>query len=165
MQYGIYETQYGRHYEIALAGAVMVLVGSILFLYLLGGIAIVSILPAFLVGVGLIFTALGFVKLGTHDPVGKMYLGYGVLAIAIGVIWFFWAIQLIVAEYVLAAVLILFGGVFLLYSTATNTSFRRQMTTTQTTTTTTQMNQQRVCRNCGANLGPQEQFCYKCGAT
>lgn len=143
----------------------MVLVGSILFLYLLGGIAIVSILPAFLVGVGLIFTALGFVKLGAHDPVGKMYLAYGVLALAIGVIWFSWAIQLLVAEYVLAGVLILFGGVFLLYSTATNTSFlgRRQMTTTQTTTTTTQMDQQRVCSNCGANLGPQERFCYKCG--
>lgn len=29
----------------------------------------------------------------------------------------------------------------------------------------TQMNQQRVCSNCGAILGPQVQFCDKCGAT
>ena len=145
----------------------MVLVGSILLLYLLGGIAIVSILPAFLVGVGLIFTALGLVRLSAHDPVGKMYLAYGVFAVAIGVIWLSWAIQLVVAQYALAGVLILFGGIFLLYSTATNLPFlgRGQTTTTETTTTTTQMNQQRVCRNCGANLGPQVQFCDKCGAT
>ena len=152
----------------------MLLVGFILFLYLLGGISVVAILPAFLVGVGLIFIALGFVRSSTHDPAGKMYLAYGVLALGIGVIWLSWAIQLVVAEFALAGVLILFGCIFLLYSTATNTLFlgRRQSMTTQTTTTTTQMNptitpmnQQRVCGNCGANLGPQARFCDKCGAT
>jgi C4-dicarboxylate transporter len=96
-----------------------------------------------------------------------MYLGYGVLAVAIGVIWLSWVIQLVIAEYALAGVLILFGGIFLLYSTATNITFlgRRQTTTTQTTTTTTQMNQQRICSNCGADLRPQVRFCDKCGAT
>jgi hypothetical protein len=160
----------------------LLLVGFILFLYLLGGISVVAILPAFLVGVGLIFIALGFVRSSTHDPAGKMYLAYGVLALGIGVIWLSWAIQLVVAEFALAGVLILFGCIFLLYSTATNTLFlgRRQSMTTQTTTTTTQMNptitpmnptitpmnQQRVCGNCGANLGgPQARFCDKCGAT
>jgi uncharacterized membrane protein HdeD (DUF308 family) len=109
--------QLPRRYEIAVYGAIMVLVGFILLLYLLGGLAITSILPAFLVGVGLIFTALGFVRHSAHDPVGKMYLGYGVLAVTIGVIWLFWAIQLVVAEFALAGALILFGGIFLLYST------------------------------------------------
>jgi hypothetical protein len=159
--------QYTRHYELALAGAVMLLVGFILFLYLLGGISVIAILPAFLVGIGLIFIALGLVRSSAHDPVGKMYLGYGVLALAVGVIWFSWAIQLIVAEYALAGVLILFGCIFLLYSTATFSPFlgRRQTTTTETTTTTTQMEQPRVCRNCGAPLRPNVRFCDKCGMT
>jgi len=158
--------QYTRHYEFALAGAVMVLVGCLLLFVLLGVIGIISVLPGLLVGVGIIFLALGFVRLGHNDPVGRMYVMYGVVALGIGAIWFGWAIQLIVAQYALALLLILFGGIFLLYSTATNIPFlgRRQMTTTETTTTTTQMNQQRVCSNCGANLRPQARFCDKCGA-
>lgn len=158
--------QYTRHYEFALAGAVMVLVGCLLLFVLLGVIGIFSVLPGLLVGVGIIFLALGFVRLGHHDPVGKMYVMYGVVALGIGAIWFGWAIQLIVAQYALALLLILFGGIFLLYSTATNIPFlgRGQTTTTETTTTTTQMNPQRICRNCGANLRPQVRFCDKCGA-
>lgn len=159
--------QHTRHYEFALAGAVMVLVGCLLLFVLLGVIGIFSVLPGLLVGVGIIFLALGFVRLGHHDRVGRMYVVYGVVALGIGAIWFGWAIQLIVAQYALALLLILFGGVFLLYSTATNIPFlgRRQTTTTETTTTTTQMNQQRVCSNCGANLGPKDGFCERCGAT
>ena len=158
--------QYTRHYEFALAGAVMVLVGCLLLFYLLGIIGIFSVLPGLLVGVGIIFLALGFVRLGQHDAVGRMYVMYGVVALGIGAIWFGWAIQLIVAQYALALLLILFGCIFLLYSTATNIPFLgRRQTTTQTTTTTTQMNQQRVCSNCGANLSPQARFCQKCGAT
>ena len=158
--------QYARHYEFALAGAVMVLVGCLLLFYLLGIIGIYSVLPGLLVGVAIIFIALGFVRLGQNNPVGRMYLMYGIVALAIGVIWWGWAIELIIAQYALALLLILFGSIFLLYSTSTGIPFgRRKTTTTQTTTTTTQMNQQRVCRNCGANLGPQVQFCDKCGAT
>jgi apolipoprotein N-acyltransferase len=159
----------------------MVLVGCLLLFVLLGVIGIFSVLPALLVGVGIIFLALGFVRLGHHDPVGRMYVMYGVVALGIGAIWFGWAIQLIVAQYALALLLILFGAIFLLYSTGTDISLlgRRQTTTTQTTTTTTQnqktepqqyrtttiQNEQRVCRNCGAKLGPQMRFCDKCGAT
>ena len=158
--------QYARHYEFALAGAVMVLVGCLLLFVLLGIIGIFSVLPGLLVGVGIIFLALGFVRLGRHDPVGRMYVMYGAVALGIGVIWFGWAIQLIVAQYALALLLILFGSIFLLYSTATNIPFLgRRQTTTRTTTITTQMNQQRVCSNCGAYLEPQVRFCNKCGAT
>jgi len=159
--------QHTWHYEFALAGAVMVLVGCLLLGVLLGMIGIFGVLPGLLVGVGIIFLALGFVRLGHNDPVGRMYVIYGVVALGIGAIWYGWAIQLIVAQYALALLLILFGCIFLLYSTATNIPFlgRRQTTTTQTTTTTTQTNQQRVCRNCGAILGPQVRFCDKCGAT
>ena len=157
--------QYARHYEFALAGAVMVLVGCLLLFYLLGIIGIYSVLPGLLVGVAIIFIALGFVRLGQNNPVGRMYLMYGIVALAIGVIWWGWAIELIVAQYALALLLILFGSIFLLYSTSTGIPFgRRQTTTTQTTTTTTQMNQ-RVCPNCGANLRPEVRFCDKCGAT
>ena len=169
-----------RHYEFALAGAVMVLVGCLLLSVLLGIIGISGVLPGLLVGVGIIFLALGFVRLGHNDPVGKMYVIYGVVALGIGAIWYGWAIQLIVAQYALALLLILFGSIFLLYSTATNIPFlgRRQTTTTQTTTTTTQnqnaepqqrgttttQSQQRICSSCGAKLGPQMRFCDKCGA-
>ena len=159
--------QHTRHYEFALAGAVMVLVGCLLLFVLLGVIGIFSVLPGLLVGVGIIFLALGFVRLSHHDTVGRMYVTYGVVALGIGAIWFGWAIQLIVAQYALALLLILFGCIFLLYSTATFGPFlgRRRTTTTETTTTTTQMDQPRVCRNCGANLRPQVRFCDKCGAT
>jgi len=156
-----------RHYEFALAGAVMVLVGCLLLAVLLGIIGISGVLPGLLVGVGIIFLALGFVRLGHNDPVGRMYVVYGVVALGIGAIWYGWAIQLIVAQYALALLLILFGCIFLLYSTASNIPFLGwgRTTTTETTTTTTQTDQPRVCRNCGANLRPQVRFCDKCGAT
>ncbi len=154
-----------RHYEFALAGAVMVLVGCLLLFYLLGVIGIFTVLPGLLVGVGIIFLALGLVRIGQQRRIGRMYVLYGVVSFIAGAIWFGWAIQLIVAQYALALLLILFGSIFLLYSTATGTPFLggRRTTTTETTTTTTQMGQQKVCRNCGAYVGPQEPFCNKCG--
>ena len=157
--------QYTRHYEFALAGAVMVLVGCLLLFVLLGVIGIFMVLPGLLVGVAIIFITLGFVRLGQHNPIGRMYIAYGIVALGIGVVWYGWAIQLIVAQYALALLLILFGGIFLFYSTLTSSPFfgGRQTTTTETTTTTTQMKEQKVCRNCGANLRPQVPFCDKCG--
>jgi len=150
-----------RHYELGLAGAVMVLVGGLLLSYLLGIIGIYTILPGLLVGVGIIFLALGLVRIGQHERVGRMYVLYGVVSFVAGAIWFGWAIQLIVAQNALALLLILFGSGFLLYSTATriSSSGREQTTTTtETTTTTTEL-----CRKCGAPRRANLRFCHKCG--
>ncbi len=156
---GIPQMEEPRHYEFALAGAVMVLVGCLLLFYLLGVIGILSVLPGLLVGVGIIFAALGLVRIGQNRRVGKMYVLYGVVSFFTGAIWFGWAIQLIVAQYALALLLILFGSIFLLYSTATRSSYpsRKQTTTTETTTTTTE-----VCSSCGTPRRGQLPFCSKC---
>jgi hypothetical protein len=104
-----------------LAGAVMVLVGLLLLLFLLGEIAFINIIPLSLVGIGVILTAVAVAKFkGTGSEYAmppKAYLGYGVLAIVTGGLWLAVSIQVILAEFVLAGILILFGVVFLLYST------------------------------------------------
>ncbi len=96
------------------------LVGLLLFLFLLGEIAIVNIIPLFLVGIGVILTALAFAKYkgarSQYEMPPKAYLGYGVLAVVVGGLWLALSIQLMVAEFVLAGVLVLAGAVFLLYS-------------------------------------------------
>lgn len=150
-----------RHYEFALAGAVMVLVGCLLLFYLLGVIGIFTVLPGLLVGVGIIFLALGFVRIGQNRRVGRMYVLYGIVSFITGAIWFGWAIQLIVAQYALALLLILFGSIFLLYSTATRYLYggTEQTTTTETTTTTRE-----ICGKCGAPRRDNLQFCHQCGA-
>ncbi len=98
----------------------MMLVGLLLFLFLLGEIAIVNIIPLFLVGIGVVLTALALAKYkGTgsqFEMTPKAYLGYGVLAVVVGGLWLALSIQLMVAEFVLAGVLVLAGAVFLLYS-------------------------------------------------
>ena len=139
------------HHEIALFGGTMLLVGGLLIFYLLGNIAVVNILPLFLIGIGTIFTLLGLVTL--REPkaddaraflmLPRAYLVYGVLAIVIGVVWLSWPIQMI--WYVLAGLLILFGVVFLIYA---GLNYRAP---------------QRVCSNCGAYLKPRSPFCDKCG--
>jgi hypothetical protein len=106
-----------RHHEIAVGGGLMLLVGFLLLGYLLGPVTPLNILPIFLVGIGVIFTLLG---LSTHNEPGvypKAYVGYGVLAIVIGVVWFFLAIwTILIAAFSLAGALIVFGALFLLYS-------------------------------------------------
>jgi peptidoglycan/LPS O-acetylase OafA/YrhL len=139
------------HHEIALFGGTMLLVGGLLIFYLLGNIAVVNILPLFLMGIGAIFTLLGLVTL--REPkaddtraflmLPRAYLVYGVLAIVIGAVWLSWPIQMI--WYVLAGLLILFGVVFLIYA---GLNYRAP---------------QRVCSNCGAYLKPNKPFCDKCG--
>jgi hypothetical protein len=112
--------QHTRQHEISIAGAVMLLVGLLLVLYLLGQIAVLNILPLFLIGVGIIFSTVAFVKLrgprSQYEMPPKAYLWYGVVAIVIGGLWLSVSIQLIFAEFVLAGVLILFGVLFILYS-------------------------------------------------
>ena len=129
----------------------MLLVGGLLIFYLIGNIAVVNILPLFLIGIGTIFTLLGLVTL--REPkaddaraflmLPRAYLVYGVLAIVIGAIWLSWPIQMI--WYVLAGLLILFGVVFLIYA---GLNYRTP---------------QKVCSNCGTYLKPKAPFCDKCG--
>jgi apolipoprotein N-acyltransferase len=112
--------QHTRQHEVSLAGAVMLLVGLLLILYLLGQIPILDMLPLFLIGVGIIFSTIAFVKLkgprSQYEMPPKVYLGYGVVAIVIGGLWLSASTQLIFAEFVLAGMLIFFGLVFILYS-------------------------------------------------
>jgi ribosomal protein L40E len=135
----------------------MLLVGGLLIFYLIGTIAVVNILPLFLIGIGVIFTLLGLVTLRepkaddarTFLMLPRAYLVYGVLAVVIGVIWLSWPIQMI--WYVLAGLLILFGVVFLIYAGLTyRTPHKRKAP-------------QKVCSNCGAYLKPGAPFCDKCG--
>jgi apolipoprotein N-acyltransferase len=112
--------QHTQQHEISLAGAVMLLVGLLLILYLLGQITVLNILPLFLIGVGIIFSTIAFVKLRSpksqYEMPPKAYLGYGLVAIVIGGLWLSASIQLMLAEIVLAGILILFGVGFILYS-------------------------------------------------
>ncbi len=95
----------------------MVLVGFLLLGYLLGAITPLNILPVFLVGIGIIFTLLGLSTLKEPGVYPKAYVGYGVLAIIIGVVWYSLSIwTILIAAFALAGVLILFGVLFLLYS-------------------------------------------------
>ena len=95
----------------------MVLVGFLLLGYLVGAITPLSILPLFLVGIGIIFTLLGLSTLRETGVYPKAYVGYGVLAIIIGVVWIFLSIWTsLIAAFALAGVLIVFGVIFLLYS-------------------------------------------------
>jgi apolipoprotein N-acyltransferase len=98
----------------------MLLLGLLLILYLLGRIAILNILPLFLIGVGIIFSTIALVKSkgpkSQYEMPPKVYLTYGVLAIVIGGLWLSVSVQLIFAEFVLAGMLIFFGLIFILYS-------------------------------------------------
>ena len=132
----------------------MLLIGGLLIFYLIGNIAVVNVLPLFLIGIGVIFTVLGLITL--REPkaadaraflmLPRAYLVYGVLAVVVGVVWLSWPIQMI--WYVLAGLLILFGVVFLMYAGLTCRTPRTP---------------QKVCSNCGAYLKPQAPFCDKCG--
>ena len=95
----------------------MLLVGVLLLGYLLGPITPLNILPVFLVGIGIIFTLLGITTLGEPGVYPKAYVGYGVLAIIIGVVWYSLSIwTILIAAFALAGALIVFGVLFLLYA-------------------------------------------------
>ena len=100
----------------------MLLVGLILFLFLLGDIGFVNIIPLFLIGIGVILTTVGFAKFkekkSQYAIPPKVYLGYGVLLIMVGGLWLAVSIRFIVAEFLLATVLVLAGLAFLWFSVA-----------------------------------------------
>ncbi len=88
-----------RWHEL-LAGVVILLVGLLLVLFLLGAIALVSIIPLFLVGIGLIMTTAALAKFkvtrSQYEMPPKAYLGYGLLSIIVGGLWLALSIQFIV---------------------------------------------------------------------
>jgi hypothetical protein len=95
----------------------MLLVGLLMLGYLQGVITPLNLLPLFLVGIGIIFTLLGFATFYEPGVYPKAYVGYGVLAIVIGVVWYSLSIwTILIAAYALAGALIVFGVLFLLYS-------------------------------------------------
>jgi len=109
-----------RRFERYLAGAVLVLFGIILVSYLIGLISPRQIPAVFLAGVGVIFCILAIVKArvpgGKYEMSPRTTLFYGVLALVIGVLWLGVSLQLQVAEFLLALLLVFFGLVFLAYS-------------------------------------------------
>ncbi len=108
-----------RRFEAYLAGSVMFLLGIILFLFLVGVVAAAQLPALFLVGVGVIFSIMAVLKVkapGSFEMSPRTTLGYGVLAMVIGVLWIAVSIQTTLAGYILAVVLIFFGLVFLAYT-------------------------------------------------
>ena len=109
-----------RRFERYLAGSVLVLFGIILVSYLMGLISPGQIPALFLAGVGVIFCVLAIVK--ARVPGGKYEMSprttrfYGVLALVIGALWLMVSLQLQMAEYLLALLLVFFRLVFLAYS-------------------------------------------------
>lgn len=97
----------------------MLLIGLLLVGFLIGLVG-TGLLPSFfLIGVGAIFSIMAVLKArapASYDMSPKTTLAYGVLAFIIGVLWIALSIQAAVAGYVLAAVLIFFGLLFLTYT-------------------------------------------------
>jgi len=73
----------------------------------------------FLAGVGVIFCLLAIFKARTpakHEMSARTTLAYGLLSLVIGVLWLSVSLQVEIAEYLLALLLVFFGLVFLGYT-------------------------------------------------
>jgi FtsH-binding integral membrane protein len=108
-----------RRFERYLAGSVLVVIGVVLLSYLLGFSAPRQLPALFLIGVGVVFCILAVQKMKNpvkYEMSARTTFWYGVLALAIGVLWFSVIIQTSVAEYLLVLIIIFFGLVFLAYS-------------------------------------------------
>jgi len=107
-----------RRFEPYLAGSVLLVLGLILAGYLFGLNSPKQIPALFLVGVGVIFCLLAVFKRkvpAKYEMSPKTTMAYGVLALIIGVLWFSLSLQIQIAEYLLALLLVFFGLVFLAY--------------------------------------------------
>jgi hypothetical protein len=108
-----------RRFETYLAGSIMLLIGLLLVAFLIGLVGS-GFLPAlFLVGIGVIFSVMALLK--SRSPVqyemsARTTLAYGLIAAIIGVLWVTLSVQVALAGYVLAGLLILFGLLFLAYT-------------------------------------------------
>lgn len=108
-----------RRFETYLVGTIMLLIGLLLIVSLTGAVA-TGFLPAlFLIGVGVIFSVLAVLKGRVPVPYemsARTTLTYGVLIVIIGVLWVTLSVQLVIAGYVLAVLLVFFGLIFLAYT-------------------------------------------------
>ena len=108
-----------HRFEAYLGGSLLLLLG-ILLLALLGGLVFLGQLPAlFLVGIGIIFVVMALLKSKAPSAYGmpaKVTLAYGAIAFVLGVLWLALIVQATLAGYILAAVLIFFGLIFLSYT-------------------------------------------------
>ena len=109
-----------RRFERYLAGSLLLLLGVVLVSYLMGVNSPRQIPAVFLAGVGVIFCILAILKAkvpgGKYEMSPRTTLFYGVLALVIGVLWLVVSLQVQMAEYLLAMLLVFFGLVFLAYS-------------------------------------------------
>jgi hypothetical protein len=108
-----------RRFETYLAGSIMLLIGILLIVLLLGFVG-PGFLPAlFLVGIGIVFSAMAALK--AREPLhyemsARTTLAYGLITIIIGVLWITFSVQMTAAGYILAVLLIFFGLLFLAYT-------------------------------------------------
>ena len=114
-----------RRFETYLVGTIMLLIGLLLIVFLMGIVA-AGFLPAlFLIGVGVIFSVLAVLKGRVpvlYEMSARTTLTYGLLAVIIGVLWVTLSVQLVMAGYLLAVLLVFFGFVFLAYKRIKATS-------------------------------------------
>ena len=108
-----------RGFERYLAGSVLLVVALVLLSNLLGLSTPKQVPGLLLVGVGVIFCILALLKLkapSKYEMSARTTFWYGVLSLAIGVLWITLSIQTVIAEYLLVLILIFFGLMFLAYS-------------------------------------------------
>ena len=114
-----------RRFETYIVGTIMLLIGILLIVFLIGLVA-AGFLPAlFLIGVGVILSVLAVLKGRVpvrYELSARTTLTYGLLAAIIGVLWLTLLVQLVMAGYVLAVLLVFFGFLFLAYTRIKPTS-------------------------------------------
>jgi hypothetical protein len=114
-----------RRFETYLAGSIMLLIGLLLIAFLMGIVGIGYLPPLFLIGVGVIFSVMAVLKASQpvrYEMSARTTLAYGLIAIIIGVLWITLSVQVTVAGYILAGLLIFFGLLFLAYTRIRPTS-------------------------------------------
>jgi hypothetical protein len=110
---------FSNRFEAYLAGSILLLLGLLLLLFLTGLVAIGQLPALFLLGIGVIFLAMALLKWrapAAYEMPPRATLAYGTIAVIIGVLWLTVSIQATLAGYILAAVLVFFGLIFLAYT-------------------------------------------------
>jgi hypothetical protein len=103
----------------------MLLLGILIVAFVAGLVGPVFVFAFLLIGVGVVFSIMALLKARAPAPYEmshRVTLAYGIIAIVIGLLWITFSVQAVAAGYVLAAALIFFGLVFLLYTKLKATS-------------------------------------------